>query len=49
MVHAIKESLTSKIISIRKGLGENLAVMDFLLKTSAAREYKIGHLLRGLS
>ena len=47
MVNEIKKELTDQVISIRENILKNIAVIDYLLKTSAAKEYTIGSLLRG--
>ena len=49
LVNEIKKELTDQVITIRENLIEYMAVVDFLTKTSAAKEFTIGSLLRGNS
>ena len=47
MVNEVKKELNEKVVAVREKLLEDLAVIDFLLKTSAAKEPDVGALLRG--
>ena len=47
MVNEIKKALTDQVIAVREKLLVDLTIIDFLLKTSAARQPRVRSLLKG--